>query len=50
MTKVKCLNDDCYWCSRYNNCIKNEIKINVDLICTCYEPKEYEGDDTDDET
>ena len=28
----------------------SEIHINIDMICTNYEQKEYEGDTSDDET
>lgn len=49
-TKVKCTNADCYWNSGHDYCIKDEIHINIDLNCTSYEPKEYEGDTCDDKT
>lgn len=50
MTKIRCINDDCKWCNNWWHCGLEEIEINIDLKCTSYEPKEYEGDTSDDET
>ena len=49
-TKVKCINDDCYWNSKHEYCIKDTITVNIDCACEDYNPEPLEEVCLDDQT